>query len=331
MPWGIKLHSDFLKSAQRVFDLEIDALQSAKDSLGPIFCDFVEAIDTCQGHIIFMGIGKSGHICEKIVATMQSLGIKSYFLHPAEALHGDLGIISQKDMIIAVSNSGETSEILNTIPSISKIGASLYSIIGRSNSTLQKESVKSLILPTVKEAFLGSLVPSSSTTMTLALGDALAIAIAEHRNFTKNDFGIYHPNGLLGKKLTLKISDIMLSGDDNSYVLSGSTIQQTLYEMCKKPAGGVSIVDANQHLMGVFTDGDLRRLFNKSIPKVMELIVDDFMTKSPISLSKNDLAHNAILNTVSNHNVSFFPVVDDDNHCVGTVRMIDFIKSGLMG
>ena len=211
----------YSESAKLVFDTEIKCLSNLSKTIGENFDEFVYDLDCCKGLLIWMGIGKSGHICNKIVATLQSLGIKSMYVHPSEALHGDLGVISSGDIVVMVSNSGETKELLDTINPIKNLGARIYGIIGRCNSSLEKESEKTLIFGDEEEAFLG-IVPTSSTTATLVLGDAIAIAIAKKRGVTKEDFGKYHPNGQLGKRLTLRVSDVMIGGSDNSVVLEGS-------------------------------------------------------------------------------------------------------------
>ena len=322
------MNDNYLDSAQYVFDREIEGLISLKNNLGESFNRFVDEIDSCKGHIIFMGVGKSGHICQKIVATMQSLGIKTFFLHPTESLHGDLGSISKEDIVIGVSNSGETSELLGTIPSIRIIGARLFCIVGRENCTLSRSSEITLLMPNMKEVFLDNMVPTTSTTATLVLGDALAVCIAEKRGFTKSEFGIYHPNGTLGKKLTIKVSDIMSKDIQNTSVPCGSTIRETVVAMCGSSMGGICVVKDDQ-LQGVFTDGDLRRHLNKYGDKALEYIVDDVMTRKCTTLDYDTLAYDAIERTVTKSAVSFYPVLKDGKYA-GAIRTLDFVHSGLM-
>ncbi len=320
----------YLEDGRQVFDKEIKALIDTRNSLDGGFSSFANAICECKGRVILSGMGKSGHIARKITATMQSLGIKSYFMHPAEALHGDLGMLTEDDVIIALSNSGETDEILNLIPAINKVGAKLMCIVGRKDSTLEKNSSMTLILPPMEEAYLGSLVPTSSTTAMLALGDALAVAVAKERGFEAKEFSVFHPKGTLGKRMTLRVEGMMVCGEENSVVLSGSTIKEVVLEMCNKPIGGTNVIDSNGYLLGVFTDGDLRRLFNKDPDGAMNTAVDDVMTAGPVCLSPKTLIYDSI-DVMNKKRASFFPVVDENKKLLGTIRLMDVIRSGLMG
>ena len=320
----------YLENGRQVFDKEIKALIDTKDNLGGEFSSFADAICKCKGRVILSGMGKSGHVARKITATMQSLGIKSYLMHPAEALHGDLGMLTEDDIIIALSNSGETDEILNLIPAINKVGAELMCVVGRRDSTLEKNSSMAIVLPPIEEAYLGSLVPTSSTTAMLALGDALAIAVAKERGFEAKEFSVFHPKGTLGKRMTLKVEGMMIKGEENSTVLSGSTIREAVLEMCNKPIGGTNVVDSEGHLIGVFSDGDLRRLFGRNPEEAMNIIIDSVMTCEPVCLSPNTLVYDSI-DTIKNKKVSFFPVVDKNKKLLGIIRLIDVARSGLMG
>ncbi len=321
---------NYLENGRQVFDKEIKALIDTKNCLDGGFSSFANAICKCKGRVILSGMGKSGHIARKITATMQSLGIKSYLMHPAEALHGDLGMLTEDDIIIALSNSGETDEILNLIPAINKVGTELMCIVGRKDSTLEKNSSMALILPPIEEAYLGSLVPTSSTTAMLALGDALAIAVAKERGFEAKEFSVFHPKGTLGKKMTLKIEGMMIKGEENSTVLSGSTVRDAVLEMCNKPIGGTNIIDSNGRLLGIFTDGDLRRLFRNNHGGAMDFVIDDVMTVEPVCLSPEVLVYDSIA-MMREKNLSLFPVVDNDRKLLGTIRLMDVTKSGLMG
>lgn len=319
----------YLENGRQVFDKEIKALIDTRDSLDENFSLFADAIGKCEGRVILTGIGKSGHITKKITATMQSLGIKSYFMHPAEALHGDLGMVTEDDMVIAVSNSGETDEILNLIPTINKVGAELFCITGRNGSTLERNSRMAIVIPPVEEAYLGS-VPTSSTAVMLALGDALAVSVAKERGFQAKEFSVFHPKGALGKRLTLTVESLMIKGEENSKVSSGSTIRDAVLEMCKKPVGGTSIVDSEGYILGVFTDGDLRRLFSRNPDGAMDIVIDKVMTSNPMCLSPKILVYDTI-DIMKEKNVSLFPVVDDDKKLLGTIRLMDVTKSGLIG
>ena len=321
---------NILEEINKVFEYELDAIRVTQNSINEEFYTFVDEIDNCQGHVIFTGMGKSGHICRKIVATMQSLGIKSYFLHPGEALHGDLGMLLKEDIIIALSNSGETEEILSILPTIKKIGSKFFCILGRANSTLQKYSTHTIIIPPIKEAYLNQLVPTSSTTVSLVIGDALAVTVAKKRGFSSNDFGVFHPHGLLGKRLTLTVEELMLKDNELSVVKTGSTIRNAIFEMCRTSVGGVCIVDNNNNLLGVFTDGDLRRLCKTSINNIMEENIDNVMTKDPLTFTC-DILISDLINTYQTVNklVSFFPIVNN-NKLVGELRLLDITNSGLL-
>jgi arabinose-5-phosphate isomerase len=320
----------YLEDGQQVFDKEIKSLIDTRDSLDSSFSSMVEAILQCKGRIILSGMGKSGHIAKKITATMQSLGIKSYFMHPGEALHGDLGMVTGDDIIIALSNSGETDEILNLIPTIKKVGADLMCIVGRKDSTLERNSVLALILPPMEEAYLGSLVPTSSTTSMLVLGDALSVAVAKKRGFEAKEFSVFHPKGALGKRLTLKVEGMMIKGDENSTVLSRSTVKDAVLEMCNKPIGGTNIIDSEGYLLGVFTDGDLRKLFRRNPGGAMDVIIDEVMTKNPVCLSPDMLVYDSV-KIIKEKKVTFFPVVDEKKKLLGTIRLMDVARSGIMG
>ena len=319
-----------LDHARYLFDIQIKTLEKVKDSLNDEFISFLEKLSTCKGNIVFTGMGKSGHICRKIVATMQSLGIKTFFLHPAEGVHGDLGCLSSNDMIVAVSNSGETTEILNLLPSIEKIGLTLLCIVGNKNSTLYSKTPYHLLLPDIKEAYLDGLVPTSSTTATLVLGDTIAICLAESRNFNVSQFAIYHPRGTLGKKMTLKIKDIMVPISEDSVVLPNTTIRQVVYSMCKNQIGGIIVGNEHNKINGVFSDGDLRRLLNTKSGIALDDNICDVMCKKPITINEEDLVIDTIHSTLANYSVSFFPVLNKEEKIVGIVRIQDFVKSGLM-
>lgn len=320
-----------LQEGKRVINCEIEALTKIKDSLNSDFEFLVNEIIFCKGSTVITGMGKTGLICRKITASMQSLGIKSNFLHPSEGLHGDLGILTKDDIIIAFSNSGETDEILALIPSIKLIGAKLLSVVGHSNSTLQHLSMHSVVLPKIEEAFHGNIVPTSSTTAFLALGDALAVTVAYLKDFKETDFAIYHPRGQLGKRLTLTVDKIMIKGTENAVISEESTVREAVFEMCSKPIGGVNIINKERKLCGVFTDGDLRRLINSERQGAMDLKISTLMTERPMIFHHNLLVSDAIdLINANNKGYSFFPVVTSNNTLLGSVRMLDITKSGLM-
>lgn len=320
---------DYLNNAKTVFKKEIECLTDLASRLGNEYTVFVQSLDECSGKLIWSGIGKSGHICKKIVATMQSLGIPAVFLHPSEALHGDLGIINAEDIVILVSNSGETKELLDLTSPIHTLGARVYCIVGKKDSTLERNSDLCLSMGVLPEVYL-DLVPTASTTATLVIGDAIAVGLATSRAVTKEQFGLYHPSGQLGKRLTLTVEDIMIKGDENSTVHVGSTMEEVIFEMCKKSIGAVSIIDSRGQLKGIFTDGDLRRHISQNECNLKTTIIDNLMVTSPIVLHSNQLLQDAITHTISKYKVSFYPVVDDNGALVGTVRSIDVLNTGLI-
>lgn len=321
---------DILETGKEVFDIELSGLEKMRESLGDDFVTIAEKINECKGRVVCTGMGKSGHIFKKIAATMASIGIKAYFMHPAEALHGDLGLLTKDDIVIALSNSGETDEILKLIPSIQKIGAALYSIVGRKNSTLEKYSAVTIVFPNVQEAFLGNLVPTTTTTVSLVLGDALAVAVAKMRGFTSNEFAVFHPNGLLGKKLTMRVSDLMKKGDENAVVKEGMTVQSAVFEMCKKPIGCVNVVDEQGRFTGIFTDGDLRRLISRDGEQALKHQIEEVMTKDPLSIDPDLLVVDAVEKMRKmDRKVSTLAVVED-GQILGTLCVADIAKAGLI-
>lgn len=321
---------DILKTGREVFDIEMEGLEKMRQALGENFVTIAEKIHECKGRVVCTGMGKSGHIFKKVAATMASIGIKAYFMHPAEALHGDLGLLTKDDIVLALSNGGETEEILKLIPSIQKIGAPLYGIVGRENSTLEKYSAAAIVFPNVKEAFLGNLVPTTTTTISLVIGDALAVTVAKMRGFTPNEFAIFHPNGLLGKKLTMKVSDLMKKGEENAVVKEGMTVQEAVFEMCKRPIGCVNVVDEGGRFTGVFTDGDLRRLISKEGEKALNHKIEEVMTKNPIAIGPDLLVVDAVENMKKFEKTVSTLAVVKEKELLGTLCVADIAKAGLI-
>lgn len=321
---------DILQEGRSVFAVELEGIKKLQNSLDGTFVTLAERIHTCSGRVVWTGMGKSGHICEKIAATMASIGIKAYYMHPAEGLHGDLGLLTRHDIVIALSNSGETDEILGLLPSIQMIGAKLYSIVGRKNSTLEQYSEETLVFPEMEEAFLGNLVPSTTTTASLVLGDALAVVVSKMRGFTSQDFAVFHPNGLLGRKLTMKVADLMKKGEENAIIESGMKVGQAVMEMCKRPIGCVNIVNKEGHYIGIFTDGDLRRLIGSRGAQVMEECIDDVMTKNPLAIEPGILVVEAVEQMKRmDRRVSTLAVVEEGK-IIGTLCVADIAKAGLI-
>ena len=256
---------DTVEEAKQIFDKEIDALCKTRDSLGHDFEVVENLILNCEGKVVLSGIGKPGHIATKIAATMASLGTPSFFMHPSEALHGDLGMVGKKDVVILMSYSGESEEVVKLLPVLDEIGCVTIAITGQARSTLARECQYHYVFPEFEEACYMHLAPTSSTTALLVLGDALALVASRVKNYTKEDFGLHHPAGTLGKRLLVKVKDIMHGGRQNAVVTEGSSLRNAIVEMSGKGLSMVTIVDQSGRLKGIITDGDLRRMLEKGV------------------------------------------------------------------
>lgn len=316
-----------LHEAKRVFDIEILALSKTRDALDDTFIEILDLITNCNGKVIVTGMGKPGHVGTKIAATFASLGTPSFYLHPAEAMHGDLGMISENDIVIAISYSGESDEIVRILPNIKMIGATLVGITGNYESTLAQVADVVQVLPKFNEACYLGLAPSSSTTATLCYGDALAIVASGLYGFKDADFGKFHPAGSLGKNLILKVDDLMAKGNDNPVVHESVSLKEAIIELSKKGLGIVSIVDDSGRLIGVITDGDLRRQLEKCV-NIYELSVDAVMTKKPITIESGRMAVE-VLRELKDFNISGMPVLNMGT-VVGTIRLQDIVKAGIV-
>lgn len=319
---------DYISEAKKVFDKEIEALQKTRDALGEDFETILNLILDCEGKLILTGMGKPGHIATKMSATFASLGIPSFFMHPGEAMHGDLGMVEKKDVVMLMSYSGESEEVTRLMPVLKEIGCTTIAITGKPQSTLAQECQYHFFFPEFEEACYLHLAPTSSTTTLLVLGDALAVIASRAINYTRDDFGLHHPAGALGKKLLVKVKNLMYSGDEDAVVLEGSTLHQAIVEMSKKGLSMVTIVDAENNIKGIITDGDLRRMLDKNVD-VYNAIVDDLMTKNPTTVDYREMAVNA-LQTMSDKKITCMPVVDEENKLVGTILMQDIFKAGIV-
>ena len=319
---------DYISEAKKVFDKEIEALQKTRDALGEDFETILNLILDCEGKLILTGMGKPGHIATKMSATFASLGIPSFFMHPGEAMHGDLGMVEKKDVVMLMSYSGESEEVTRLMPVLKEIGCTTIAITGKPQSTLAQECQYHFFFPEFEEACYLHLAPTSSTTALLVLGDALAVIASRAINYTRDDFGLHHPAGALGKKLLVKVKNLMYSGDDDAVVLEGSTLHQAIVEMSKKGLSMVTIVDAENNIKGIITDGDLRRMLDKNVD-VYNAVVDDLMTKNPKTVDYREMAVNA-LQTMSDKKITCMPVVDEDNKLIGTILMQDIFKAGIV-
>lgn len=319
---------NIVKEAQWVFDTEIAALQATRDSLGSEFETIVWLILKCKGKVVITGMGKSGHIGTKIAATLASLGTPSFFMHPGEALHGDLGMVTADDIVILMSYSGQSDEIVRLLPTLHEIGCITVAITGNQKSILAKDCRYHFYFPHFEEACYMHLAPTSSTTSLLVLGDAIAVVAAKLRNYTKEDYALHHPAGALGKKLLVKVEDIMHAGDENAVILNGSTLRSAIVEMSSKGLSMVTIVDQDKKLKGIITDGDLRRMLEHGVDVYNE-IVDNVMTKSPKWIDQREMAVNA-LQKMSDLRITGMTVLDDSGCVVGSILMQDIYKAGIV-
>lgn len=318
---------DIIQEAKRVFNIEIEALEKTRDSLDNNFVDILNAIVNCNGKLVITGIGKPGHIAKKLAATFSSLGTPSFFLHPAEAQHGDLGMISSEDLVIAISYSGESDEIIHILQSIKLIGAKIIGITGNKNSTLAKFSDLLQVFPQFSEACYLGLAPTSSTTVELCYGDALAVVASAVYGFKDVDFGMFHPAGTIGKKLLLKVDDLMAKDDDNPIVNIKVTLKEAIIELSRHGIGMVSVVDDEGKLKGIVTDGDLRRLLEKGVD-VYNMQVKEAMTSNPFVVESGSLAVQA-LSVMKNNNISCVPITEK-GVVVGAIKIQTILASGII-
>ena len=316
-----------IEEAKKVFDLEITALNKTKDSLDGTFSQICEEILKCKGKVVWIGMGKPGHIAKKLAATMSSLGTPSFSLHPAEALHGDLGMISKEDIVIIISYSGESDEIIRILPIIHLIGAKIISMTGNKNSTLASNSDIVEIFPKFEEACHLGLAPTSSTTVALAYGDAVSVIVSQEKKFNKNDFGKFHPAGALGKKLLYKVENIMIKKEETATISLNASLKEAIVEMSKR---GLSIVCAleNEKLCGILTDGDLRRMLEHNV-NIYEKSFLDVMTKEPTVIYDDVMAIEA-LKILRDKKYTSMPVLSRKGKYIGIVTLHSIIKAGIV-
>lgn len=313
--------------AKEVLRIESEAIAELIKRIDSNFEKAIELLFNCKGKVVITGMGKPGIIGEKISATLASTGTSSLFLHPADAIHGDLGRVSKEDVVIAISNSGETEEIIRLLPTIRKIGAKLISFTGNLNSALAKNSDVTIDIGVKEEAGPLGLAPTASTTAMLAMGDALAITLLEKKGFREEDFAFYHPGGSLGKRLLSKVEDIMRTGKDNPIVKGKTKVAEVLLAITSARAGAASVVDAKGVLIGLFTDGDLRRHLEED-PNLAIKKVSEVMTKSPRTITKDRLAAEA-LRILQENKIDELPVVDKGVRVIGMLDVQDLLKAGI--
>jgi arabinose-5-phosphate isomerase len=320
--------SHFISSARRVLDIERQAISEIQQYIDVSFETACQAMLDCTGRIIVIGMGKSGHIGNKIAATLASTGTPAFFVHPGEASHGDLGMITKDDVVLLISNSGETSEVLNIVPVIKRLGAYMISMTGNANSSMAKLSNCHIQVTVSQEACPLGLAPTASTTATLVMGDALAVALLEARGFTAEDFALSHPGGSLGKRLLLTLDDIMHKGLDVPKVESNQTITAALFEISAKGLGMTSVVDTLGRLIGIFTDGDLRRIIEQRVD-IHNTPIEIVMTKSCTTAKASMLAAEA-LNIMEKKRINGIIIIDDQQRPIGALNMQDLLKAGVL-
>jgi arabinose-5-phosphate isomerase len=302
-----------------VIELEAEAVSALAQRINDDFARACRLILDCPGRVVVTGMGKSGHIGGKLAATLASTGTPAFFVHPGEAQHGDLGMITPGDVVLAISNSGETSEILTILPIIKRMGAKLIAMTGNARSTLAREE---------KEACPHNLAPTSSTTAALAMGDALAVALLKSRGFTAEDFARSHPGGKLGRRLLLYVRDIMHTGERIPLVPESASLREALLEMTGKGLGMTGVLDSNQRLAGLYTDGDLRRTLNKGVD-VYNAKISDVMTRNPRICRADQLAAE-IVQFMEQHHINGLMVVDEQNKVLGAFNMQDLLRAGVV-
>jgi arabinose-5-phosphate isomerase len=314
-----------LQLARATFEIEARALLGLKQRQGESFVAAVRAILECRGRVVVMGMGKSGHVGRKISATLASTGTPAMFVHPAEASHGDLGMVTAGDVVLAISNSGESDELDAIVPAIKRLGIPLIAMTGRDDSSLARHAQIVISSAVDQEACPMNLAPTASTTAQMALGDALAVALLDARGFREEDFARSHPGGALGRKLLTHVRDVMRSGDDVPRVAPGTTFTETMREMTKKGLGATAIADAAGRVLGIFTDGDLRRLIERGAD-LRALVARDVMHAGPKLVRADALAVDAA-ELMEKHRITSVLVVDADGRLVGALNSNDLMRA----
>ena len=321
-------NSDLLALAAEVLDIESRAVERLKGRLGKSFISACQLCMDTPGRVVVTGMGKSGHVSNKLAATLASTGTPAFFMHPAEASHGDLGMITSKDLLLAISYSGETEEVVTILPVVKRMGAKLISMTGNSKSTMAQAADAHLDISVSEEACPLNLAPTASTTATLAMGDALAVALLKSRGFTVEDFARSHPSGSLGKRLLLRVGDVMRSGDRIPAVSADVTLRDALLEMTDKGLGMTAIVNDNRNILGIYTDGDLRRTLDTGAD-VRSTLISDVMHTDCITTAADVLAAEA-LRMLEENKITSLLVADNDNRLVGALNIHDLFREGLI-
>ncbi len=318
-----------IEKAKQVLKIESEAIQALINRIDDTFVKTVDLLDKCKGRVVITGIGKSGIIGRKISATLASIGVPSIFLHAADGIHGDLGMITRNDMVIAISNSGESEEILNLLPAIKRFNVTLVSMTGNVNSTLAKKSNIVLNVSVKEEACPMGLVPTASTTATMALGDALAMALLDKRGFKEQDFAVLHPGGSLGKKLLTQVDDLMHSGSNIPTINKDAPLKDVIMEISSKKLGMAIVVDQDDKVLGIITDGDLRRLMEKKEKDIFKTTAEEMMSTNPKTIEKNALAARA-LQIMEKHSITSLIITNGSKGPTGIIHLHDILKAGVV-
>ena len=317
-----------IRLAREVLETEASAVTALIPRLDSTFTEACRLMLACRGRVVVTGMGKSGHVANKIAATLASTGTPAFFVHPGEASHGDLGMIIGEDLVLALSNSGETTELVTILPLIKRLGVKLIALTGKPDSTLAKTADVHLDVSVAREACPLNLAPTASTTAALAMGDALAVALLEARGFTEEDFARSHPGGSLGRRLLLRVEDIMHKGETVPRVPEGTSLSQALMEMTRKGLGMTAVVDTKGRVAGIFTDGDLRRTLDKRVD-VHQARIDEVMTRDCTVVAPEALAGEA-LHLMESRKFNGLLVVDKDRTLVGALNMHDLLRAGIV-
>ena len=319
---------NYIASGKRTIEIERDAVDALLAKISASFNKACELMLACEGRIVVTGMGKSGHIANKIAATLASTGTPAFFVHPGEASHGDLGMITKQDVVLAISNSGQTDEVLKILPLIKRMGAPLISMTGNANSALALAADAQLDISIEKEACPLNLAPTSSTTVTLVLGDALAVALLEARGFSEEDFAFSHPGGSLGRKLLLTVEELMHTGDRVPAVLKSTSLSEGLFEISSKGFGLTAIINEDEKVLGLFTDGDLRRAFDNDTD-LRKTNIGDIMTVDCKTISKTAMAAEA-LHVMEEFKITGLLVTGKDRKLEGVIHMHDLLRAGVV-
>ncbi len=320
---------EIIKEGKRVVEIEAREVSKLEERIDENFAKAVEILFECKGRVVLTGMGKSGIIAKKIAATMASTGTPAFFLHPAEGVHGDLGMLTRGDVVIAISNSGKTKEILDIIPVVKRLGLKLIALTGNRNSELAKKSDVVLDVSVTQEACPLGLAPTSSTTVALVMGDALAMALLKKKGFKRDDFALVHPAGSLGKRLTLKVEDLMHEDEEIPAVKEDTLMKDVVIEISSKRLGMTVVVDEDFKLKGIITDGDLRRFIEKFGKAMFDAKAKELMTKDPKVIKRDSLAVEA-LNLMEKYSITSLVVTDENNKVEGVIHLHDILKAGVV-